>query len=69
MVKVPIKMEDVRKALRESMETGIHIWDFLCFLSVKEFVETIYSADSHFKVIGKRHGVEVINPLIYWLEI
>jgi len=69
IVKVPLTMEHVMKALKESLDTGIHIWDFLCFLPVREFVDTIYSADSHFKLIGKRHGVKVINPLDHWLEI
>jgi len=69
IVKVPVNIEDVSKALKESVETGIHVWDFLCFLPVKDFVDAVYSADSHFKVIGKRHGVKVINPLQYWLEI
>jgi len=69
IVKVPVSVEDIREAVKESMETGIHIWDFLCFLPVKGLIDRIYSADSHFKVIGERHGIEVINPLHHWLEI
>ncbi len=45
IVKVPITAEVVREALRESSETRIHVWDFLCFLPVRNFVDTIYSSN------------------------
>jgi len=35
IVKVPVSVEDIREAMKKSVETGIHIWDFLCFLPAK----------------------------------
>ncbi len=67
IVKVPVTMEALMKAIKESAETGIHVWDFLCFLPVSNMIEVVYSADPHFKVIGERYGVKVINPLGQWI--
>lgn len=67
IVKVPVSAEHVHQAVRESARTGIHVWDFLCFLPVKGFVETIYSADRHFEAIGNRYGVDFVNPVGAWL--
>ncbi len=67
IVKVPVTIEVLREAMKESAETGIHVWDYLCFLPVRDMIDVIYSADPHFKVIGEKHGVKVINPLKRWL--
>ncbi len=67
IVKVPVTIEVLREAVKESAETGIHVWDYLCFLPVRDMIDVAYSADLHFKVIGEKHGVRVINPLKQWL--
>ena len=67
IVKAPITADTVKEALRGSLETGIHIWDFLCFLPVRKYVEVIYSSDPHFRVIGRRYGIEVVNPVGKWI--
>ncbi|UNQ73567.1 PIN domain-containing protein [Infirmifilum sp. NZ] len=68
VVKVPTTAEHLREAVEMSTKTGIHLWDFLCFLPVRPFVEKVYSADKHFLTIGKLYGVEVINPIAEWTE-
>ncbi len=67
IVKVPITADVVREALKESSETRIHVWDFLCFLPVRRFVDIAYSSDPHFRIIGERYGVEVVNPVGRWM--
>jgi len=64
IIKVPII-----KSLIASKETDIYIWDFLCFVSLKNYVEIIYSLDRHFLKIGKRYSIKVVNPAQEWLEI
>ncbi len=67
IVKVPITADVIREALKESSETRIHVWDFLCFLPVRGFVDIAYSSDPLFRVIGERYGVEVANPVGRWI--
>jgi len=69
IIKVPILAEHVIESLIASKETDIHIWDFLCFVPLKNYVEIIYSLDRHFLEIGKRYGIKVVNPAQEWLEI
>ncbi len=67
IVKVPITADVIREALRESSETRIHVWDFLCFLPVRGFVDIAYSSDPHFRVMGERYGIKVVNPVSQWI--
>ncbi len=67
IIKVPILAEHVIESIIASKETGIHIWDFLCFIPLKNYVEVIYSLDKHFLEIGKRYNVKVVNPAQEWL--
>lgn len=68
VVKVPVTLEHIRKAVEASAKTGIHIWDFLCFLPVAAFVDRVYTSDAHFLPIARIYGVEVVNPLAEWLQ-
>ena len=45
--------EYLKESLRESKETGIRVWDFLCFIPLKNYVEVIYTLNKHFVTIGK----------------
>ncbi len=69
IVKVPVLAEHVIESVTASKETGIHIWDFLCFIPLKNYVEVIYSLDRHFLEIGRKYGVEVVNPAKEWLTL
>ncbi len=69
IVKVPILAEHLKESFNASKETGIHVWDFLCFVPLKNYVNVIYSLDKHFAEIGERYGVKVVNPAQEWLEI
>ncbi len=69
IVKVPVLAEHVRVSFAESKETGIHVWDFLCFVPLRNYVDVIYSLDRHFLSIGERYNVEVVNPVQEWLEL
>ncbi len=68
VIKVPVSEDHLVKAISESSETGIHLWDFLCFLPVSEYVDVVYSADEHFLKICERHGIRLSNPLGIWLK-
>ncbi|MCI4408505.1 MAG: hypothetical protein JHC26_05390 [Thermofilum sp.] len=57
----------LKDALEESAKTGIHVWDYLCFLPVKDYIDVVYSCDIHFQKIGEDFNVKVINPLGGWL--
>ena len=67
IIKVPVLTEHLAKSISASRETGIHVWDFLCFIPLKNYVEVIYSLDKHFLEIGRRYNVKVINPAQEWL--
>jgi len=41
--------------------------DYLCFLPIKDYVDTMFSCDFHFQKIGEKYKVKVINPLDFWL--
>ena len=69
IVKVPVLAEHLRESLKVSMETGIHVWDFLCFIPLRNHIDAIYSLDRHFVTIGEMYGVRVINPAQEWLDI
>jgi hypothetical protein len=53
----------LKDALEESAKTGIHIWNYLCFLPVKDYIDVVFSCYIHFQMIGGELNVEVINPL------
>ena len=67
IVKVPLLQRHVEEAIKESATSGIHVWDYLCFLPVKDYVDTIFSCDFHFQKIGEEYKVKVVNPLDLWL--
>ena len=67
IVKVPVTQRHVKEAVEESKESGIHVWDYLCFLPVKDYVDAIFSCDLHFRKIGERYKIKIVNPLGFWL--
>jgi len=69
IVKVPVSAEHVKESVRASKETGIHVWDFLCFVPVKNYVSVVYSLDVHFLKICEMYGKELVNPAEEWLGL
>jgi len=69
IIKVAVTLEHLEEAIKESARSNIHIWDYLCFLPVKDYVDTVFSCDEHFIKIGEEYGVEVINPLDIWITL
>lgn len=69
IVKVPVMAEHVKESARASKETGIHVWDFLCFVPVKNYVSVVYSLDAHFLKICEIYEKELVNPAEEWLEL
>ncbi|MBS7247335.1 MAG: hypothetical protein QXN15_10880 [Candidatus Jordarchaeales archaeon] len=69
IVKIPTSLGHVKESVEACKETGIHVWDFLCFIPVKNYVNVVYSLDKHFLTIGKKYNVKVVNPAEEWLEI
>ena len=69
IIKVPVSQSDLEAAIDESLDSGIHVWDFLCFLPIKDEVEIVYSCDKHFQDKAfEKYGVKVVNPLPFWIE-
>jgi len=62
--------EHVKKAVESSMESGIHLWDFLCIYPILDELEIIYTCDAHFKhETFRKFNVEIINPLNVWINL
>ncbi|MEM4430135.1 MAG: hypothetical protein QXM08_03160 [Thermofilaceae archaeon] len=68
VIKVPVTLAHYREAVVESTRTGIHVWDYLCFIPVKGFIDTVYSTDPHFERICREHNVKLVNPTGFWSE-
>lgn len=56
------------KALKLSIKSSVHIWDYLCIVPILDEVEVLYSCDKHFLTPSIQSlGPEVINPLDEWI--
>jgi len=67
---VEVKRRHYREALRLSSLSGIHIWDYLCILPLKERVDIAYTNDKHFlHPTIKSLLSKLENPLGKWLLI
>ncbi len=69
IVKVAVTLGHIEEAVRESVESGIHVWDYLCFIPVKDYVDTVFTCDRHFIAIGKKYKVKILNPLDAWITL
>ena len=69
IVKVAVTLEHVVEAVRESVESNIHVWDYLCFIPVKDYIDTVFTCDRHFVTIGEKYDVKVVNPLGIWITL
>ncbi len=62
-----LSVNDVESAIKESLSSSIHIYDYLVVYSWKDIVTTIYSADDHFMHQSFISIAKVINPLEGWV--
>lgn len=70
IIKVEVTWEDLLEAMQLSAQSGIHIWDFLCFVPLKEYLDVVYTNDKHFThSVFKKFNVKIVNPLNSWKEI
>ena len=69
VVKVPVMLDHVEEAVRASAETGVHVWDYLCFIPVKDYIDVVFTCDDHFIKIGEKYGVKILNPLGAWIKV
>ena len=61
-----LTFDAVAEALRDSFQSGIHVYDYLVAYPLKGLVERIYSADDHFR--HEHFGyAEVVNPVAPWV--
>ena len=69
IVKVAVTLEHIEEAIKESVKSNIHVWDYLCFIPVKDYIDTVFTCDEHFIRIGKKYNIRIINPLNTWITI
>jgi len=64
----PITLEDLKKCINLSAESGIHIWDYLCVTPLIKEIFEIYTCDTHFQHDSFRlFGKPIKNPLNQWM--
>jgi len=65
-----INQEHVKKAMKLSTQSGIHIWDYICVLPLYKDVKTLYTCDSHFKDASFQSlGTPIENPIGEWFGL
>jgi len=65
-----INENHLKKSLKMSIESSIHIWDFLCVVPLLDEVDILYSCDKHFLDPSIQSlGPEVVNPLNEWIVL
>ncbi|MEM2146380.1 MAG: hypothetical protein QW279_13535 [Candidatus Jordarchaeaceae archaeon] len=70
IVKIEVTKKDLIEAIQLSSQSEIHIWDFLCFVPVKKYIDTVYTTDKHYThEVFKKFNIKIINPLNYWTQI
>ncbi|MHA1645451.1 MAG: hypothetical protein ACTSV0_10525 [Candidatus Freyarchaeota archaeon] len=70
IIKVEVTWKDLLESMQLSAQSGIHIWDFLCFVPLKEYIDVVYTNDKHFThSVFKKFNVKIVNPLDSWKEL
>lgn len=64
-----LSYETVLSAFQKSLESNIHIYDYLVVLPVKELIDDIYSADEHLFYKDFTSIANVKNPLDDWILV
>ena len=58
---------DIESSFKKSLDSGIHIYDYLVTLPLKGLVEKIYSADAHLQHKDFKDIAKVENPVFPWI--
>ena len=67
---VEVKKRHYKEALRLSSLSGIHIWDYLCIIPLKELIDIAYTNDKHFLHPTIKSLIpRVENPIGKWITI
>jgi predicted nucleic acid-binding protein len=64
---VPVTMSILKAAFRKSLESGIHIYDYLVAFPLKAEIDVIFSSDDHFQHPDFQAIAPVTNPLAPWI--
>lgn len=62
-----LDFDTVKKALKDSSKSNIHVYDYLVVYPLIGIVDKIYSADSHLMHEDFQKVAEIINPLKPWI--
>ena len=55
------------EACKLSKDSGIHVWDFFCFLPIASAIGVFYTTDAHFKnPVFDDFSVIIENPIEKW---
>ena len=65
---VPVDLNVAVECLGLSLESSIHVWDYLVAVPLRGLVDTIYTADTHFRHDHFRSIARVVNPLDWDME-
>ncbi|MHA1521743.1 MAG: hypothetical protein ACTSRK_16305 [Promethearchaeota archaeon] len=74
---IPTQLKHIQKSMSLSVQSGVHIYDFLCVLPIISKVESLYSCDTHFttpifesfKIPISNLKIPISNPLDVWLKL
>lgn len=60
----------IKKAIELSVQSKIHVWDYLCVLPLIEETEILYSCDKHFTdPTFQNLGPKIVNPINEWIVL
>jgi predicted nucleic acid-binding protein len=65
---VPVNLDAAEDSLALSLQSSIHVWDYLVVVPLRGLVDTIYSADTHSQHDHFRSIARVVNPLDWEME-
>jgi len=51
---VDVERKHYKEALELSSLSGIHVWDYLCILPLKEIIDIDYTNDQHFSTLQQK---------------
>lgn len=67
---IEITWTHILDAFSKSLQSSIHIWDYLCILPIIDYIEVAYTSDRHFQhKTFQKTGLELRNPLSMWETI
>jgi len=67
---VEVKKRHYKEALRLSSLSGIHVWDYLCIIPLKELIDVAYTNDKHFLHPTIKSLIpKVENPVGEWITV